>query len=87
MKIKKGKGTSEYGKGVNIVLSGDELALAINSWLHAKGVYTSGPVTTRVNDGEQCFGATVYVDPSGSVIKNGTRYLGRTGKKEKRSKE
>ena len=81
MKIKKGKGTSECGAGIDIQITGNELAHAIHTFLYSKNVYIDGASTVRVN-GEMCESASVYVDPSGSVIKNGVRRNGRTGKKE-----
>jgi hypothetical protein len=67
MKIKHGKGTTEYGPGVDILLTGDEVATAILTWLTAHSVYISGPRTIMVN-GELCEEGRVYIDPSGFVI-------------------
>lgn len=67
MKICHGKGTTIYGPGVSIHLSGDEVALAIEAFLVAHGIYVSGPRTTSVNDA-LCDHGHVYVDPSGFVI-------------------
>jgi len=67
MKIKKGKGKTKYGKGVDITLSGDEVARAIMTYLTAKGVYISGAITITVN-GELCESGRIYVDPSGICI-------------------
>lgn len=67
MKIKKGKVTTEYGAGVNIELSGKEVATAIMTYLTVKGVYISGPRTISVND-ELCKKGRVYIDPSGYCI-------------------
>ena len=81
MKVKKGKGTSEFGTGIKIELTGDELAHAIDMFLYYKKVYVDGARTIRVN-GERCDSASIYVDPSGSLMKKGVRISGRTGKKE-----
>lgn len=81
MKVKKGKGTTKYGPGVEIKLSGCEVATAIDAYLVAHGIHVSGPRTITVN-GELCEKGSVYVDPSGSVIHEGIRILGKTGKPE-----
>ena len=67
MKIKKGKGTTNYGKGIDIKLSGEEVAIAIMTYLTANGVFVSGPRTITVN-GELCQSGKVYIDPSGFCI-------------------
>lgn len=67
MKIKHGNGSTEYGPGVNIHLSGDEVACAIDAWLVGQGVNISGPRTVTVNE-ELCEKGRVYVDPIGFVI-------------------
>jgi len=77
MKIKKGKWITEYGKGVDITLSGQEVARAIMTYLTAKGVYISGAITIRVN-GELCESGSIYIDPSGFCIdKKGKKWDGR----------
>ena len=76
MKIKHGKGKTEYGPGVEIKLTGEEVATAISAYLVDHGVYTSGPRTITVN-GKLCDYGRVYVDPSGSVVTDGKRYTGR----------
>lgn len=76
MDIKYGKGRTEYGPGVSISLSGDEVAVAIDAWLVAHGVHVSGPRTITVN-GELCQEGRIYVDPSGFVIFKGDMYSGR----------
>ena len=38
MEVKFGEGTTEFGPGVNIEMTGDEVATAINAWLAAHGV-------------------------------------------------
>ena len=76
MKIKKGKGTTEYGKGVNIKLTGNEVATAIDAYLVARGVVVSGARTITVN-GELCESGRIYVDPSGFCIdKKGKKWDG-----------
>ena len=72
MNITKGEGQTIYGPGVSIELTGEELAQAIGLLLYAKEVQIFGPRTIRVN-GELCESASVYVDPSGYVIKEGDR--------------
>ena len=81
MKIQKGKGITEFGTGIDIELTGEELAHAISTYIFSKRIYISGPATIRVN-GALCESASVYVDPCGSVIQKGIRISGRTGKKE-----
>lgn len=79
MEIKRGEGTSEYGPGVKIHLSGDEVARAIGAWLVSQGVHISGPRTIRVN-GELCKEGSVYIDPSGYLIDpDGERWDGGGG--------
>lgn len=81
MKVKKGRGKTQYGPGVEIALSGDEVAIAIDAYLVAHGIHVAGPRTITVN-GSLCERGEVYVDPSGSVIYEGKRRSGRTGKNE-----
>lgn len=76
MEIKFGEGKTEYGPGVSIELSGDEVAIAIDAYLVAHGIHVSGARTITVN-GELCGRGRVYVDPSGSVIADGERWTGR----------
>lgn len=76
MKINYGAGETEYGPGVQIDLSGDEVAVAIDAYLVAHQIYISGPRTVNVNgDLIDCGG--VYVDPSGFVIFKDEKYDGR----------
>lgn len=63
------------GTGVLITLTGDELARAIDAFLVSHGVMTRGPRTIRAN-GELCEHASIFVDPSGFVIENGTMIRG-----------
>lgn len=81
MRIKKGKGTTEFGKGINIKLTGSEIATAIYTYLTAHDVHIQGAATIRIND-ELIAKGSVYIDPSGYVVSNGKKYNGRTGKKE-----
>lgn len=76
MNIENGKGNTEYGPGVQINLTGDEVAIAIYTYLTAHNVRINGPATIRVN-GELCEVGSIYVDPSGSVIAKGKLYSGR----------
>lgn len=75
MKINYGKGTTQYGPGVEINLTGDEVAIAIDAYLVAHNVHVSGPRTIRVN-GELCENGKIYVDPMGKVISNGKLFSG-----------
>lgn len=76
MKIGYGAGNTEYGPGVSIELSGDEVATAIDAYLVARGVCVRGPRTVKVN-GDLCSTGRIYVDPAGSVVVKGIRYSGR----------
>ena len=76
MNIKHGKGTTKYGPGVDIELTGAEVATAIDAYLVAHGIHVEGPRTVRLNQ-ELCKYGRVYVDPSGYVIYNGTKISGR----------
>lgn len=76
MEIKFGGGTTEFGPGVSIEMTGDEVAMAIDAWLVAHDVHVRGPRTVRVN-GALCEAGEVYVDPSGFVVADGERFSGR----------
>jgi hypothetical protein len=76
MRVKHGHGETEFGPGVDIKLSGNEVAIAIDSYLVAHGVYVHGPRTITVN-GSLIKKGNVYVDPSGFVIHKGKRLSGR----------
>lgn len=76
MEIKYGSGTTEFGPGVAVDLTGDEVATAIDAYLVAHGIHVGGPRTITVN-GELCEEGYVYVDPSGFVVANGERLSGR----------
>lgn len=74
---------SGCGPGVFIVLDADALASAIDLWLYSQDVIVRGPRTVRI-DGRLCSNgrATVYVDPSGFVIKDGIKFNGDAWKLE-----
>jgi hypothetical protein len=77
MEIKYGEGKTEYGPGVDINLTGNEVATAIAAYLMAHDIIVSGARTIRVN-GELCKEGRVYVDPSGYVItEDGEKMSGR----------
>ena len=76
MDVRRGEGTTEYGPGVSIDLTGDEVATAIAAYLVAHNIHVSGARTITVN-GELCEVGRVYVDPSGFVIVDGQKIDGR----------
>lgn len=76
MDVKHGEGKTEFGPGVSIELTGDEVASAIYTWLTAHEVHIRGAATITVN-GELCEAGRVYVDPSGFVVAKGLRLSGR----------
>jgi hypothetical protein len=76
MKVGRGAGRTQYGPGVSIELTGDEVATAIYAYLVARGVHVDGARTVTVN-GELCESGRVYVDPSGFVIHRGEKISGR----------
>ena len=76
MEITYGKGTTKYGPGVNIHLTGDEVAIAIDAWLVAQGIHVNGARTITVNS-ELIDTGKVYIDPSGFVISDGEKISGR----------
>lgn len=76
MKVKYGNGKTQYGPGVSIILSGDEVAIAIHAYLVANGIHVDGPRTITMN-GELMSKTKVYVDPAGFVIYDGKRYNGK----------
>jgi hypothetical protein len=59
-----------HGTAVKIVLSGNDVAVAIDAWLVARRVIVVGARTISVN-GELCSHGEVYVDPSGYVLRKG----------------
>lgn len=76
MKVSQRISKTQYGPGVDITLSGDEVAIAIDAYLVAHGVHVSGPRTIRVNE-ELCEKGHIFVDPSGFVIYNGEKIDGK----------
>jgi hypothetical protein len=76
MKVKFGNGKTEYGPGVDITLSGDEVAMAIYTYLTAHRVHIVGPATMTMN-GKLLKKTRIYVDPSGRVIAKGKEYNGK----------
>ena len=76
MIVKYGNGKTEYGPGVDIKLTGEEVAMAIDAYLVAHNIYVGGARKITVN-GKLCKKGKVYVDPSGQVIHHGVRYSGR----------
>ena len=72
-----GEGNTKFGPGVQIDLTGEEVATAISAYLVAHGVHVDGARTITVN-GNRCVSGGIYVDPSGSVIdKKGIGYSGK----------
>jgi hypothetical protein len=80
MNIQFGKGKTEYGPGVQINLTSEEVVYAIYAYLMAHKVVIDGAATITVNGKKIEYGG-MYVDPSGSVIAKGERWSG-TGFKE-----
>jgi hypothetical protein len=76
MVIKYGSGTTEFGPGVDVRMTGDEVATAIDAYLVSHGIHVVGPRTVTVN-GCLCEAGSVYVDPSGKVVTDGRVYSGR----------
>lgn len=76
MKIEHGSGTTEYGPGVDIHLTGNEVAIAILAFLVARNVNIAGSRTVTVN-GELCQKGKIHVDPSGYVAEGALGWSGR----------
>lgn len=76
MNIQFGSGRTQYGTGVQIDLTGEEVAMAIYAYLMAHNVIISGAATIKVN-GELINQGSMYVDPSGKVIANGEGWDGK----------
>lgn len=74
MIVKYGEGCTEYGPDVNVELTGDEVAMAIDAWLVAHGAHVSGARTVTVNGG-LCVSGRVCVDPSGFVIADSEKFV------------
>lgn len=81
MTIRFGKLKDKYGAGVEIDLTGDEVATAIRAYLVAHHIEVNGPNTVTVN-GKLCEEGQVYVFPPGFVNADGRTYLGSHGKEE-----
>ena len=78
MEIQYGRGETAYGPGVQIYLSGDELATAITAYLTAHDVNMFGARTVRVcGIAAGMTLVSVYVDPSGFVIEKGKKWDGK----------
>ena len=75
MEVQYGDGPTDFGPGVSVRLTGDEVATAIDAYLVAHGVQVSGPRTVLFNEA-LCTSGEVYVDPSGFVIASGLRFSG-----------
>lgn len=81
MDIRYGDGSTKYGPGVQIDLSGDEVATAIDAFLVAHRICVRGPRTISVN-GDLCRVGEIYVDPSGFVVDDdGKKWCGRGAQK------
>ena len=76
MEIKFGAGKTKYGTGVQINLTGEEVATAIMTYLVAHGVHIQGSRTITVND-ELCDYGGIYVDPSAKVYSKGKCWNGK----------
>lgn len=76
MNIQFGKGKTKYGPGVEINLTGKEIATAIDAYLVSLGIYVNGARTISVNN-DLCHFGQIYVDPSGFVISDGEKWSGR----------
>jgi hypothetical protein len=75
MNVRFGDGPTQYGPGVSIELTGDEVALAIEAWLLAHNVRVYGARTITVNR-ELCEFGSVYADPGAFVMVDGARWNG-----------
>lgn len=76
MQVRYGDGKTEYGPGVAIELTGNEVATAIDAYLVSHGVHVAGARTITVNGG-LCQAGRVYVDPGAFAIANGRKWTGR----------
>ncbi len=80
MKIERGNGTTKYGPGVNIRLTGAEMARAIDLFLYAQGVFVQGARTITYKGKLLKSRCEIYVDPSGRVsLADGNQIDGRGG--------
>ena len=80
MEVKYGNGKTNHGPGIQINLDGNEVALAIMSYLKSHDVHVNGPQTITVN-GEMIEYGGIYVDPSGLVVSKGKVYSGNGSRK------
>lgn len=89
MTIDYGNGTTKYGPGVEIRLTGDDLARAVDLYLSVRGVVVNGPRTISYNGMLLEDTGRVYVDPSGSVfvIHEGRKFDGRGERLAKKGDE
>lgn len=85
MNIQYGDGKTEYGPGVQIDLTGEEVAIAIYAYLMAHNVVIDGPAIILVN-GSLIKRGEMYVDPDGRVIYNGNLWSGKGPKNKQTSK-
>ncbi len=76
MDIFYGAGKTNYGPGVSITLTGEEVARAIDAYLVAHNVHIRGARTITVN-GDLCRHGHIYVDPGAFVVADGEKYSGR----------
>jgi hypothetical protein len=77
MEVRWGNGDTEYGPGIEIALTGEDVARAIEAYMVSHGIHHSGPRTITVN-GELCKNGAVYVDPSEVVVdSDGRTWIGR----------
>ena len=76
MNVRFGDGRTEYGPGVSIELTGEEVARAIEAWLVGQNVHVRGARTITVN-GDLCEAGRVYVDPGAFVMADGKRWNGK----------
>ena len=76
MNVRHGDGTTEYGPGVTIELTGGEVALAIDAWLVAHNVHIRGARTITVN-GDLCEAGKIYIDPGAFAVVDGVKWSGR----------
>jgi hypothetical protein len=76
MQIKFGRGKTEFGPGVSIQLTAEEVATAIDAYIVAHGKSVHGPRTITTN-GCLIDGCHIYVDPSGFLMHNGQKWTGR----------
>lgn len=75
MEVRFGAGKTKHGPGVDIELSGAEVAAGTGAFLVAHGIHVSGPRTVTVS-GEPCKIGKVYVDPCGQAIADGICWPG-----------